>query len=714
MASIRIRVGAVLDPGATRVFDPLVAAAQRAAKAIARAGKEGAEEFVGTYRSAPAHAKKGFDETTRAAEKAAKDQAKAAEQAAKAEARAYEHVYQIKQRYLRQQERDEERVAQRRIAATRGIISSAGRTFGGVVRSGLGLAGEVARGAGVDLSVGSLVSRNVASHKTATDITNSAYVEGASGSVGQRQDPKAVIAAAKEAANAAGISEEVALAGLQKFVGKSTDLQTGMEMLKQMAILSKATGSSLEDMASAAGEVDLKLGNVPNKAKILNGLMATFAKQGQLAASEIRDMAPFIGRIVQSTNQFAGGSEKAAVELGAVFQIIKKEKGQTVGGATTATNRLIEALSSKNGMKGMFKPGTGIKESDIYDKEGKTRLPSEIIPKLLAATKGGDPREVAKMFSNTNAGKGLKAFAGTYQEGEKTGKGGGKKAVEALFSEYGGAMSQTQIQESLARAMGETEAKVQLFQNRLQAIADDNLPRVIASLERLAPVAAEAADGFGRFVAWASENPFQAVAGALAASVAKAALGSALEAGLAKALGGSAGLSITAATATVAGAALIYLSVQKEKKAGAEDVHEDVSTAAKDILVAQQEKKKGALSPEMREKLEKERDTLSGDLALGSKPVTTGEKFQALNPFSDTTVKGLGRHEGAGDTGFQADAAARIAEIDALIGKGADGHAKAAGELSKAAAALKDAAAGFNPVGGFGPGAVTPPVPLRQ
>ncbi len=85
MAVVRVRIGAYLDPGATAVFAPLIAAAVKARQAIAAEGRKGAEEFVGGYRSAPKHARAGFDavkkgaeEVTAAAEKSADKQIAAA------------------------------------------------------------------------------------------------------------------------------------------------------------------------------------------------------------------------------------------------------------------------------------------------------------------------------------------------------------------------------------------------------------------------------------------------------------------------------------------------------------------------------------------------------------------------------------------------------------------------------------------------------------
>ena len=71
MALIKVRVGAQLDPSAVNIFKPLIAAAAQARAKIASEGKAGASEFVGGYRTAPAAARKGFDEVAVAAEKSA-------------------------------------------------------------------------------------------------------------------------------------------------------------------------------------------------------------------------------------------------------------------------------------------------------------------------------------------------------------------------------------------------------------------------------------------------------------------------------------------------------------------------------------------------------------------------------------------------------------------------------------------------------------------
>ena len=51
MATIKVRVGAELDPHATAVFAPLLVAAAQARARLAAEGKSAADAFVGGYRT---------------------------------------------------------------------------------------------------------------------------------------------------------------------------------------------------------------------------------------------------------------------------------------------------------------------------------------------------------------------------------------------------------------------------------------------------------------------------------------------------------------------------------------------------------------------------------------------------------------------------------------------------------------------------------------
>jgi len=709
MASIQIRVGASLDPGATAVFQPLIAAANRARQQIANAGRGGAADFAGGYRDLPKKAEESFGATTRAAEKAAKEQARAAE-----------WVFQVKQRYLAQEAKATEAALRRSEATAKQLVSSAGRTFGGIVRGGMGLMGSIARGAGVNLDVGSFVQRNVSTQKLATDISNSGYVEGAAGNVGKRQDPKAIIAAAKAAADASATSEESALSGMQKFVGKSTDLQTGMEIVKQMSQLAKAGAGNLDDYMDAAGDVALKLGDIPNKGEAVVAVMKTMARQGQLGASEMRSFSKNVAPLIATAGMFAGGPAKAMSELGAVFQITKQFGGaKGPAQAAVSTSNFVGDLKSASGLKALH--AAGLKDSEIFSDKGKTQLRalSEIIPRMLELSKG-DLTKVAAEMKGKQSGRVLTGFQKVFQDAG--GGAAGKEAVAAKFKEFGGQMSDKQIQESLGAALATTESKAQLFQNRLQAIADQTLPRLLDSVEKLAPAVMTLAEKFADMTAWAAENPMKAVVVALVASVAQAGVGMAISGALqavitrasvaASAAAGGGGAAAGLGGAALAGVALGSGAVLygQGKLEGGYEGSADVGSKTADTLdkALAEFKATGVVSPETAKALQAQEAANKQQLALASDTSIT--KTAALNPFSSVTLAQAGAAEGARDNAGNFQNQNQV--IEQLLAASAK-HEAAAMALRKGGEATERGGKALEAAARANSGATTGPQPIR-
>ena len=72
---------------------------------------------------------------------------------------------------------------------------------------------------------------------------------------------------ARQVANETGFGANQLMEGLQKFVGKTGDLETGRQVMRDLAKLSKATGTNLEDMVDAAGDVSPSSRTSPTRAR---------------------------------------------------------------------------------------------------------------------------------------------------------------------------------------------------------------------------------------------------------------------------------------------------------------------------------------------------------------------------------------------------------------------------------------------------------------
>ncbi len=710
MAQIRVRVGAALDPGALAIFQPFIAQAAKARAKIAAEGKKGADEYVGGYRSAPAAARAGFDGVAKASSKADEAILKSATK-----------THDARMRLLRKESDAGIAAAakeqQLRERSAKAFIGGAARTFGGLVSRGVGLAGSVARGAGVDLDAGSLVGKVTNQQAAATQIANSGYVEGDKGPAGTRADPAKILAGARAAADVARISTDSALEGLQAFVGKTTDLETGQQLLERMAVLSKSTGANMSDVFDAAGSIAVKMGDIPNKAEAVASLMSIIAKQGKLGATEMKAMASNIAGFTGPANKFAEGTGKAVTELGTVFQVLSKSGfAKSAAQASTSVGSFVGDLTGKSGLKALH--AGGIKDEDIFADRGKTKLRNlaEIIPKILESS-GGDLTKLSKIITNKRSKAVVDAFGQIYNTAEALQKGSGSAAVKAKFGEYAGGTSSQDTAAALAAANDTTASKVQLLNNQLERIAESSAAKVLPALEKLAPSLISAADSAGKIAGWAAENPYAAVAVMAGASIAKEMAGAGLKAimegalkqGLAGGLGGALGGTIAVAAATIAIEEAV-LSMKAKAQENSADTEVAALNAGSKLGAAS---KTGVLGADDLAQAEEQHKLLQARIAAASAPTpamggTSGVGSGILNFIT----------AGSAGESFSAQTQ-KSADRDNLEGLKAANERleKRMGDVHKALSAGVMKVQIMNPQGGMlpgpGPGATTGPAPVR-
>jgi hypothetical protein len=583
MPSLKIQVGVGLAANPAAVFDSIPQAARKAATKAGAEFDNIGKKAQGVYRT-----------SAREAERSADDWAKAQEKAAKKSEKAWDAFYKNQKKWA-------EDAAKHNAESNLRMAQNAGRFFSGGVRTAGRFALDIARGAGVNLDVGALVGKGVANQSSATRIANYGYVEGEAGAAGKRQDPRAILAEAHAAANAAAMDTGDALEGLSRFVKKSSDLATGRALLADLAKYAKATGSDFGDVADAAGDIAKKLGDVPDKAEKVKSIMMVLAKQGKLGAIDMSDMASIISTMISPANRFAEGSAKSMVELGTALQIAK---GYSKGPAQAATSvaNFAGDLTSKAGLKGL--KGAGFKDEDIFSDATHTKVRNveDIIVKALTLT-GGKLEKISATFSNKRSAAVLNAFNDIYA---KAGGGAaGADAIRNTFKQYGAGTSDKDIQDALGREMATTASHVQLLNNKLEETAEAAAGKVLPALERLAPDLVTAADALAKFTVWVAENPKTAIGALIAASVtasiAKAAIGDAAGKALGTAISRMPAGSFGFATAaiTIAAATLSIMKYNETSEAAKSDVSKQVSDTTALVNKALKENKEhGAISKE--------------------------------------------------------------------------------------------------------------------
>lgn len=709
--SVRIRIGGELDQSLSRALASANSQIQRAEKQAQRAKKETssaaaaearkqlkaqealtrATESLDRQRSRALYGQ--FQAQAAGAERAAKAQAQAAARGHAAERREIEKTVRLAQRAFEQ----EARAAARSAAAINRRASNQGESFarrtshratrflmpeapiGPMVMRGLG---DVARGAGVDFSIQGMVSRNVGLQQAATDLSNSGYQAGNAGANGRRVDPNALIGQSRAIAGQFGIDAGEALGALAQYQKIAGDLDTGRQTLFQMAALSKATGTNLQDMAAATANVSNGLGDVPDKARVIDEVMRTIAGQGKLGAVEISDMATQMARIAATASNFGGDRAKNIQTFGALAQIARAE-----GGAPSAA----ESARSMGGFANTLKKTARIeafkKEGiDVFTDKNKTTLrdPMDLIKASLLAT-GGDMQRMNKLFMDVVGARTVGGLQKTFV-GAGGGQAGLAKVDEQVQRMMKAQISQEEVAESAKRAAETDAAKAARFQNSLDAITETTMKTLVPALEQAGPAILSFAEVIGKVATWAVSNPKAAIAGAITASIARAGIESAFRAGIERMILGPTGpggsgtraAGIGAAVSAVGGvltiaslatsfitAASIYAenlydesSKQFSEGAGKGDQADRLTKQIQDALAS------GDLKNA--EKLTKRQIQLREEASTG---ISNSEQFTGFDGFLDQLARGAAKTfiPGAEDTINASDQAVINMARDQLI-----------------------------------------------
>lgn len=421
-----------------------------------------------------------------------------------------------------------------REGGVRSFASSATSTASGIVRRGVGVAGDIARGAGVSFDVSAGVKKRVALEEAATKLSNSGYMEGKAGPAGIKQDPRAVMADIQRTGEKFGIGQDVIAEALDKFVGKTGELQTGRDSLESFAKTAKATGASIEDVAAAAGAISNKLGDVPDKANAINKVMLAIAGQGKEGAVEIKDLASQMEKLTSQASKFQSNATLKGVAgtdvganiamLGVLAQAARKTEKGSAAQATQASMAFIRDLTGQTAIK-------RIGASTLFTDKTRTQLrdPQEIVKDIISKTKG-DQTKLAYLLPNQNSRAVANSFMDPYMKAYQGTKGtekekdaAGRKAVDASFQVLKDATLSDKSQKvALDAALASTGTKVEQFQQKLDRVVGDMADKLIPVMLKLAGPTLGAADAMSQLAVWAANNPLLAGTAIVGASAGKA------------------------------------------------------------------------------------------------------------------------------------------------------------------------------------------------
>lgn len=514
---LKIRVGAAIDRSLSEAYRPLIKAAGQARTEIDKSSRQAGAAVVQNHTKAAKAAGREYEksvreiekwerEKVRAVQKSARDRQREIEKVEREEIRSADRVARAIERAEKQKTKEVLREAAKRqreaSQSFRSAQRSAGQSnrssdrqvFNGINQAGglmlgagraaagfaMNVARDLAQGAGVDTDFGSMISKNAALETSATNLSNSGYMAGDSRNT--RVDPRMLMGDALALGKETGIDSNAALEGLIKFTGKTGDLATGREIMKDLAMFSKATGTNLDDMVDAAGDVASALGDVPNKGEAIKATMKAIAGQGKLGAVEIRDLASQMAKLAANAGQMEGDVTKNIIMLGGFAQEARQR-----GGAATATQAATSAAAMMNTFKtpkraAEFQAATG---KSVFNKSGMIRNAEDLVMEALHA-RGMNPTGFKKIFSNVAGARAVEGYATIYRQ-----HGGGKAGEAAVREEFermrNAVIADTEILESFQRSLQTTESQAAIFNNSMRESALRIQDNLIPALIELAP-----------------------------------------------------------------------------------------------------------------------------------------------------------------------------------------------------------------------------------
>jgi hypothetical protein len=554
--SIKITIGAAMDRSVETVFGQIEKRAQRAAQNI---GKSFGQSFGGGsgggggsgkgFESAVASAKKAEAQIEReiakqvAATKAgaremAREHAKssaAAIRASRDESREiiknFRDIIRDRKREFDKQAREEKRISSESRSFGRNVGMYAVRNMSPNAMSAVGagrrVVNDIARGAGVDFSLASSVSRAVALESGSVQLANQERIATGSTIGSKKWNSMSRGIAGKFSADANDV-QGMMLA----MTAKTGEFSNAKGMGEDLAGLSVASGANMRDMGNAAGYVYNQLKNLPDAGKRTIEVMRGIVGQTAVGAVDMPDYAVQLGRIAANASKFDGSVDENIRKQSALAQLAVES-----GGASSPADAARSVASFSNTFGKHARIAAFKKEGvDLFtnSKQDTLRDPFEIIKDTFRNTHG-DIEKISSMFADTLGRKPVQALHNAYKAAG--GEEAGIKAIEASFAKYMRANLDPKTEaQNIKDYQESTAAKAIKFQNALDNIVVTMSDSVFPALEKLAPYALSAAGALAKVVAMAADHPKTAIAAAFGLAIAQAGIQATIRLGLEKGL----------------------------------------------------------------------------------------------------------------------------------------------------------------------------------
>jgi hypothetical protein len=433
-------------------------------------------------------------------------------------------AYRIAENEVRDVERAEEKKSQARERFARGM----GRTIGGSLTS---LAGTAARVGGSILALGGGFGIADAVQKQFSLEHEAALFSNQSTATGKRLSTKDIMARSRSIAMSQGVDATEVAKAMNAYYAKASDAPGAMQQAELFAQLSKATGASMEDIATTAGS--LRVQNPSLGDKEMRAMMLGIVGQTRHGAVDIKDLVAHVPDITATAGAYEGDQTANQKRLIGLSQIAMRSVGDSAEAATATKHLALDVSSHKQAMSAM-----GIKTTNA---EGKLLDPAELIGNIMEKTKGDLSKLHAAGIGDRSIGLFL-AEQNAYKAGGRAGVVADvKKFTEGGYTEEG---LQSDVENMRANSGEKFHRAVDRVSEILQERMTPYLERFADKLPELEPKIEAAIDAFQTLTDAFIDHPIAGIGAIIALQVGKdiaaAQIGNVIAAAIAGATGTSA------------------------------------------------------------------------------------------------------------------------------------------------------------------------------
>jgi len=603
--------------GGVASVDQAMRSVEQATARIERISKRSYDEDVRSVQKANAAKEREFTKLSkwveaqrmkdlRESNKLALDELKATEKSAAAKLKAEERwahqrqqiqmnsakiAYRIAENEVRDVERAEEKKNQARERFARGM----GRTIGGSLTS---LAGTAARVGGSILALGGGFGIADAVQKQFSLEHEAALFSNQSTATGKRLSTKDIMARSRSIAMAQGVDATEVAKAMNAYYAKASDAPGAMQQAELFAQLSKATGSSMEDIATTAGA--LRVQNPSLGDKEMRAMMLGIVGQTRHGAVDMKDLVAHVPVITSTAGAYEGDQTANQKRLIGLSQIAMRSVGDSAEAATATKHLALDVGTHKQAMQAM-----GIKTTNA---EGKLLDPAELIGNIMEKTKG----DIGKLHQ---AGIGARSI-GLFLAEQNAYKAGGRAGVVADVKKFTeGGYTEEGLQSDVENMRANSGEKFHRAVDRVSEILQERmtpyLERFADKLPELEPKIEAAIDAFQTLTDAFIDHPIAGIGAIIALQVGKdvaaAQIGNVISAAIARALGlstasGAAGAGSAATGSAGGGGGVSAIGVVAGAVAMGNSMRNTVADTAAGQRIAD-DLKAGKITPEQAEKM---------------------------------------------------------------------------------------------------------------